>query len=323
MKTVNKYGIGSTSLIVPIVAVVHCLILYVISCYVLLPLFDIDSDSVEGRATTICCAFGNSGVVPLIFAEALFRNRSGDLLQKSFSQVSLFLLGWSPLFWSFGRNALLAGLVEVNRVDKPTLLDRYQSWKRLFPPPVVGVCVGLILSIPVFRNLIIDSSTDGINNNAPLEVIFNCCENLGRAASPLALLVLTSSLALGTSKKNMLATDRSQSEEKEIPLFKRWCCVSLARFALSPCLMISLLTALEQVELIGSFSSKDAMAWFILVLEASMPSAQNSVLMLQVSEKTKEASRLAKFLFYIYATSMIPVALVASILLEKCGFIST
>ena len=79
----------------PVVAIVHCLALFFASKFVLLPLFGMDSDTVEGRATNVCCAFGNSGVVPLIFVEALFRTREGDFLQKASSQVSMYLLGVS------------------------------------------------------------------------------------------------------------------------------------------------------------------------------------------------------------------------------------
>lgn len=326
MKTVKQYGLGATSLAMPIIAVVHCLTLYFISNNILLPLFEIDTESVEGRATSVCCSFGNSGVVPLIFAETLFRDQGGDLLQKASSQISLFLLGWSPLFWSFGRNALLGGLANKSLQDDekemPTLFEKIQSWKRLFPPPVVGVFIGLILSIPFLRNLFMSYSHEGIKKIAPLQVVFNCCQNLGRACSPLALLVLTSSLALGNTKP-VTATKQSSQKVDEIPFLKRWCCVSLARFVLSPCLMIALLTILEKKNLIGSIRSQDAMSWFILILQASMPPAQNSVLMLQVSEQTDEASRLTKFLFSIYATSMIPVVLVSTILLEKCNFITS
>lgn len=42
------------------------------------------------------------------------------------------------------------------------------------------------------------------------------------------------------------------------------------------------------------------MTWFILILEATMPSAQNSVLMLQVAGGPSKANGLAKFLFIIY-----------------------
>ena len=95
MSTVKRYGLDRTSMTMPVVAIVHCLALFFASKFVLLPLFGMESDTVEGRATNVCCAFGNSGVVPLIFVEALFRTREGDFLQKASSQVSMYLLGVS------------------------------------------------------------------------------------------------------------------------------------------------------------------------------------------------------------------------------------
>jgi len=321
MTTVEKYGLTKSSLAIPLVAITHCMTLYMISRHVLLPIFGIDDESVEGRATNVCCAFGNSGVVPMIFAEALFRNAGGDVLQKAYSQVSLYLIGWSPVFWSFGRNALLGGLVNKSSSDykeqQLTLMERLESLKSLFPPPVLGVFFGLVLSsIPFLRCLVMDCSPEGAKKKAPLGVLFNSCQNLGRAANPLALLVLTSSLALGNSNSKLAAMDDQHHEE--IPLIRRWTCVSIARFAVSPILMISLLKLVHGFGIIGSTTS-DPMLWFILILQASMPPAQNSVIMLQVAEKTKEASSLARFLFVMYATAMIPVVIVATILLEKCN----
>jgi predicted permease len=289
-----------------------------------MPIFGIDRESVEGRATNVCCAFGNAGVVPLIFLEALFRNREKDILQKAFSQVSMYLLGWSPLFWSFGRNALLGNQIRnMSENDEEADVDIISSWRSrlqpMFPPPVVGVCVGIILaSLPLLRALVM-SSIDTPDSKAPFEVVFNCCQNLGRAANPVALLVLTSSLALGNSNVKQ-QHEHCQEGEIPIPLLKRWSCVSIARFILSPALMIALLQSLHKCGVIGSMKSSDSMIWFVLILEASMPCAQNSVLMLQVAEKPSEASRLARFLFTMYATSMVPVVIVSTILLEKCNF---
>lgn len=88
MNTVKKYGLNRSSIAVPVIGIIHCVGLFLMSKFMLLPMFSIDGDSVEGRATTVCCAFGNAGVVPMIFAEALFRNSNSDLLTRAYSQVS-------------------------------------------------------------------------------------------------------------------------------------------------------------------------------------------------------------------------------------------
>lgn len=81
--------------------------------------------------------------------------------------------------------------------------------------------------------------------------------------------------------------------------------------------MVTLLRVLFQFGLIESVSA-DPMLWFILILEASMPPAQNSVLMLHAENKSVEAAQLAKFLFKVYFAAMIPVVIITSSLLKQC-----
>lgn len=188
--------------------------------------------------------------------------------------------------------------------------------RRLFPPPVIGVFFGLVTALTPLRNLFV--ATD--NTKAPLAVVYNSFQNLGRAANPLALLVLTASLALGRTSGN--ADESSSSLQMEGPpnneLVRRWACVSVARYILSPLFMLSLLKLAAKFGRIGS-SKTDPMLWFILLLQSCMPSAQNSVLMLQVADKGEEASAMAKFLFSVYFTAMLPVVLIVTVALQKLG----
>ncbi len=376
MKTVQSNGgkLTPTTISIPFIAVGHCLCLHFVTKYVFLPLFQMDYTSDEGRSTIVSCTFGNSGefilyiislcyiyvfiviltiyifprhpticfikgVIPLIFAEALFRH-DAFILQKAYSFVSLYLLGWSPLFWSLGRSSLIgrsnsnSGVGVENfddiDIDAPpllltTLINQIKSMKMLLPPPVMGIFVGLVASsISFLRRLFMEQK-------APLSAVYNCLNNLGRAANPLALLVLTASLALGTVKSattsssgassgiSTTASIASPSDENSngASLLQRLSCVSVVRFIVSPLLMAIILNYV-----FGSIShdNKDlAMIWFIMIMESTMPPAQNSVLMLQVAEKTQEASKLAKFLFSMYITSMLPIVIIATFLLEKCG----
>ena len=336
MKTIHSNGgkVTRSTIIVPIIAIGHCLIVHFVSKYILLPLFQMDTDTDEGRSTIVCCTFGNSGVIPLIFAEALFRGDS-NVLQEAYSFISLYLVGWSPLFWSFGRTSLL-GSESKERSEEtksnsessmlPIIIDQFTAMKSLFPPPVIGTLFGLtVSSIPSFQGLFMRSAA---TSKPLLGVVYNCFQNFGRAANPLALLVLTSSLALGTARNSLTHTTQAVKETKAIEtlesekvevgrsLLRRMSCVSIARFIISPLLMtlILRLTIGDAVKTKGN-----TMIWFVLILQSCMPSAQNSVLMLQVAEKTMEASKLAKFLFSIYTTSMIPIVLIATYLLEKCN----
>ena len=78
---------------------------------------------------------------------------------------------------------------------------------------------------------------------------------------------------------------------------------------------------LKGLESIGALSSppESPMVWFVMMLQGCMPPAQNLVLMLQVAEKQTQASQMAKFLFSIYATAMIPVVMILTWSLDKFG----
>lgn len=325
INTIHKYGFKMSSVSIPLIAVTHVLLLYTISRHLMLPLFGIDDDTVQGRAINVCCAFGNAGVLPLIFVEALFRN--SHILPRASSIVSMYLVGWSPLFWSFGRKVLLGETVNVQneKEGQSTLQDKMEFLKPFFPPPVIGVTIGFLLAFsPMVRCLFMRCHES--DQKAPLEVVFHSCSNLGRAANPLALLVLTASLAMGVSSKidsnNAMTTENNTTHDnsKDMPsLIRQWLCVSISRFMISPLLMLGILHISHKLQLIGSINdgTDSFLQWFILILEATMPSAQNSVLMLQVAEKRSEASRLARFLFSIYGTAMLPLIVVSTILLGK------
>lgn len=331
MKTVGKYGIDRSSLAIPIMAVMNSLLLYNISKHLLMPLFGIHGDTDLGRSTVVCCAWGNSGVVPLIFIEALFRHESPAMLAKGIAHVSMFLVGWSPFFWSFGRSVLLGDdNCNSNRItitkQSSAIKNRAPSvWgnrlKTLFPPPVVGVIIGLLTMLsPLGWLFMSDESAEG---KAPLSIIFNSFENLGRASNPLLLLVLTSSLAIGvggsvanpdTNNGNYAVDDKGRKACSN-NFLRQWACVSISRFVMSPLVMVALMKCMAKIKMIDTLS-EDPMLWFIMLLESCMPPAQNSVLMLNSADKPAEASKMAKFLFPIYATGMIPIVIIVTIALK-------
>mmetsp|Transcript_40673 Transcript_40673/g.85448 ORF Transcript_40673/g.85448 Transcript_40673/m.85448 type:complete len:411 (+) Transcript_40673:206-1438(+) len=320
-------GIFTTDMLSPpLLAILHAFLLFQCSYHILLPLLGIDKDTTRGRSTAISCSFGNSGVIPLIFSEALFRNRP-NILAQCYSGVSLYLVGWSPFFWSFGRSMLIGNENSFDSSKDDEALSSPLSkvisqTKQLASPPVKGVLTGMALaSIPAVGKLLVDG-------DSPLSIVFNSFQNLGRAANPLGLLVLTSSLAMGfstaRSSKNSggvaaaaaCSPDKSATTQKNVSPLQRWSCVSLARFIISPPLMLGLLHLFQRIGFIAS-SDQNPVIWFILLLESCMPPAQNSVLMLQVAEKSEEASRMAQFLFGMYATSMLPVIIIVGIILQS------
>lgn len=303
MKTISIYGVNKSSVVIPCVAIVHCFLTYLIASNLLPVFLGVDCQTVEGKATVTCCAFGNSGVLPLIFAGALFHNFDPALLQEATSKISLYLLGWSPYFWSFGRSKLL-GKGESTDI----------SLMGICPPPVLGIFTGLTLSLVSPLQYLF------MGKGAPLAVIYNTVQNLGRAASPLALLVLTSSLALGNhsaTTKKLKPLQSTDNDTTKSVVSSRFLGVFITRFLISPLLMIMMLRIIFRLGLIESIDV-DPMLWFILILEASMPPAQNSVVMLHAENKSDEAAQLASFLFKVYFAAMIPVVLITTILLKRC-----
>jgi hypothetical protein len=306
MKTIAKYGLNKSSLAGPLLGILQPFLLYHITTWLLLPLFGIDCDSEDGRCTAVCSAWGNTSVVPLIFVESLFRHKP-EYLARSYAYISLFLVGWSPFFWSYGRSALLGSTADDENLP---ILSKV---KGLFSPPVTGVSAGLLLALvsPIRRLF--------VGPNAPLQTVFNSFQTFGLAASPLSLLVLTSSLALNVGiKEKRTAVSKTRTTGSNRSNVQMWACVSVARFLVSPALVVGILCSFHHVGLIQD-PANDPILWFISILQGCMPSAQNLVLMLQVANKPEQSGSIAKFLFFVYATSMVPVVLIVGMALQQFG----
>ena len=318
IQSVTKYGLKKSSLAVPLLAIVQSTCLFLVSKLILLPLASIDAESDEGRATTVCCSFGNSGVVPLIFCESLFRHSANlDYVAQSTAFVSLFLIGWSPFFWSFGRSVLIPDRSNSSKT-KSSAAKLMDLAKRALPPPVVGVFVGLfIATTPLCRLFLSPPDSEA---KAPLSIVFNSVANFGRAASPLSLLILVSSLAIGAGigkgNTNEDASTEKGGQGAGVNFLTKWAVVSITRFLLSPALMYGLLHLAERIGAISGIDD-NPMLWFVLILEAAMPPAQNSVTMLQVADRGDDAASLAMFLFSVYLTSIVPTTIALTIALQK------
>lgn len=318
IKTISTYGLDKSSILVPLLGVIQPFIMLQIAKYILLPIFDIDFDSDDGRCMAVCSAWGNTSVLPLIFCESLFRTTSSpavahDKLSSSYAQISLFLIGWSPTFWSVGRSVLLGS------TDDESL---EQKVKRCTPPPVIGVLVGMLVT-PLCPLFVTSTSEEKAPRLSLLSPVYNTVVNFGRAASPTSLLVMTSSLAIGAGiGKDKIEVENNVDENEaggtDVGFLRQWLCVSTARFIVSPMLMLGLLKMAEKYGLVDG-STEKPMLWFVMILQGCMPPAQNLILMLNVADKAKKAGDMARFLFSIYATSMLPVVFILSLALGKFG----
>lgn len=323
--TVTKYGLEASSLAVPSLAALQSFLLYAITTQVLFPLVlsDDQSSSDDANGTAVCASFGNGGVLPLIFCDSLFR-ANPDQAGLSTGYVSLFLVGWSPFFWSFGRSVLLKQTATAIANTKRTNTSMVSAISKLVPAPVQGVAVGMaVATIPILRNLLVVGKTPA--SVVPLRCVFDTAQNFGKAASPLSLLVLVSSLALGAGfgakEAPSAKPTKNSSSNSKIPLWKKWAIVSVSRFLVSPMLMLGLLRAVSRTGIIGD-RNHQPMLWFVCLLESCMPPAQNQVTMLHVENKVQQGNEMAAFLFLVYATSMLPVTLLVSLALDRLGLMA-
>ena len=189
-----------SSLGVPLMAIIQSTILFILASKIIIPLFGLDADSDEGKVLSTVCCFGNAGVLPFVFVEAMFRNNA-QLLQQAYSQTSFFGAGWSPFFWSFVPKVMqISQTTSSTTSDNNSLKEYWQKIKVFFPPPVIGVVVGILIGLSPLCSFLLSRSSQ---HPAPLAIVYNSFQNLGKCASPLAVLVLTCSLAFGAGNKGI------------------------------------------------------------------------------------------------------------------------
>jgi predicted permease len=129
-----------------------------------------------------------------------------------------------------------------------------------------------------------------------------------RADSPAALLVLASSLGTETTPSD--ARDgggRATVGLREVGL------VGAVRFVLLPLASLGALTAVRT----RGWLPPDPLLDFMLVLQSAMPSAQNSVIALQVRGESARASRMARVLLLVYLMAILPVAVILTAALQR------
>jgi len=268
-------------------------------------------DTPAGRDVAALSSFGNSGVLPLIFADCLFRHHPA-LHARANALVAMFLLGWSPLFWTLGFS-LLSARASPAPPGEPAGAPQDGFWvtlrRRVLTPPIIGCLAGIAVgALPPLRALFVPPAT--------LLPFHRCLEIFGKAYSPAALLVLASSLAMPPPSA---AADDDHAHGGAPPRPVRDLgVVMLVRFLLLPLSFGGLLTLSGRAGLLPHDPLRD----FILTMQATMPSAQNAVLALQVAGEPTRATRMARMLLVIYLAAALPVALVLSVALQSSGLLA-
>ena len=185
-RTVQTYGVSRGMLALPLVSAIQ------IACglsvaRLLLRALGISPALRSSRRFVTCAAFGNTGVLPLVLAEAIFRSppyADATVLPRAASYLSFYLLGWSPIFWSLGKS-ILTGDGDVAAAGEP----RWRQFaRRVISPPIIGALGGLAFGL-LCPSFVLESP------RSPLRIVMQALRNIARAYPPAALLVLAGSLA--------------------------------------------------------------------------------------------------------------------------------
>ena len=266
----------------------------------------------ERRDARICMTFQNSGPLPLIFADALFSG--SPLLTEITACVSFYLLMWTPTYWSYGRNML--GTYKKSSGDAQESGGVVAELKRFFSPPVMGAALGLIAgSVPLFRNSF-------MGKNGLLVPLFGAIKTLGTAYLPAALLVLAGSLVGSKNKSKAAASGDDQEDGTRLKL-RTILSILFARHILAPLggmATIQLLGATGLLPAIGSRAR--SVVTFAIMIEACMPPAQNTVVMLTLDGLTERAGRMAKALTVLYSLAIVPVTVLLSFALHQSNIMA-
>jgi predicted permease len=282
------------------------------------------TEPTEVKNVQMCTTFGNSGPLPLIFADALFGGGNGLLQSQVTACISFYLLAWSPLFWTFGKIILRDEADDDNAV---VVDDAVPRWKRqwnsarttlmkILSPPVLGSLAGLFVGLcPPLRRAFFGGL---------LTPLYGSVQTLGTAYLPAALLVLAGSLVGGGGAKKedteVTAETTTTTTESTAPSVRGVIAICLSRFGVSP------LVSLFAVRLLAGLTWMDgrtrAILTFVLLMQGCMPPAQNSVILLQLAGRRKAAARMAQLLTLLYAGAVVPVTLLLTACLSKSGILA-
>lgn len=297
--TITRQCSGATNsnmasiFLLPFAAILQIFVGYIVGKVVSLFMYK-DNPSDEGAKQLLACTtFANSGPLPLVFTDGLFHSHPDhSLLGRSAAYISLYLLGWSPLFWIIGPAILKENNGSAENVDK--VKARKELLQRIFSPPVVGSMVGMMVGFtPILRNLIV--STHGM-----LNPIFEAMRTLGAAYLPAVLLVLSGSLSPPPT-----AASSSPSSTPNTALDSKFMLkvvsIYLARFLLMPTIGFGLYKlGVQYIPGARELFKKDPLLLLVLLLETCMPSAQNTTVILQLQGNKAAATRLARTLMVVY-----------------------
>ncbi|QSH40193.1 AEC family transporter [Lentisphaerota bacterium ZTH] len=216
--------------------------------------------------------FGNSSYVPITLMLAVttvfpvFNQHPGNA-DAAITFISVYLLGYSPLFWTVGYS-----MISGNKMSELSL-------RKVLTPPVTAMLLGLTVGlIPPLKNLF--CSSDSL-----LFPLFNATEVISMATVPCALLVLGGNLANGPTAG--IINKRT--------IFS----VIVTKLIVFPAVAILYVLFLRKTGLMPA----SLLTALVLVIEAGSPPATNLIVMTSLIKPEMEKG-LATLLFWCYLASI-------------------
>lgn len=128
--------------------------------------------SEESKQLLACTTLSNSAPLPLTFIDGILKsNMDKTLCPRAIGYLSIYMVGWAPLFWILGPSIL--SVDKEGPVDKKA--ERALLMRRIFSPPVMSSLVGAFVgSFPLLSNQL-------LRNNGLLRSLFQAMESMGQA----------------------------------------------------------------------------------------------------------------------------------------------
>lgn len=282
---------GSTGALelLPFLALVQITIGYTMGKLLSLVFYRKNPNIEASRFLRACTTFGNSGPLPYVFVDALFRGHPNPtLLPRSVAYISMYLLGWSPLFWILGpyllsKNKGVAATSAAGRAQ-----ERKQLLQRILSPPILGSLAGLAAgATPAVMKLL---QSGGI-----LSPVYDGMRTLGAGYLPAVLLILSGSLMPQPPSSDEAGKEDASEKFDPKTIMKEVTAICCARFLVMPVIGAALMKLPFLSKAVG-----DPLLMFVLLLETCMPSAQNLTVILQLQGDRFAAGRMARLLLLVY-----------------------
>ena len=239
------------------------------------------------RSVVAATAFGNSGYVPISMVTVIAATApvfAGDpgAADRGIAYVSVYLVVFSPCLWGIGY-PLLSGA--------PL---RSLKCSQLLSPPVLSAGVGILIgACTPLRSLFVERA-------APLRVLMDAAELLGRGAIPCGLMVLGANLA------------DARGAAGRVP-GRAIIGVCLARFVVLPLIGCAGVVLLAR----AGWLVRDPMFAFVLLIESTVPPATNLVVMSQLHRRGE--AEMAGLLFWTHIAAAMVLTFTVSLFLWLAG----